>query len=89
MASAADERHSTPKPAVHRRKSRSNREVSALERAKKAAGNLDVRIGGGVSIVRQFLQAGMVDEMNFALRPRAHGNRGRPPHIRFSPTGTY
>src|SRR5580765_5852485 len=35
----------------------------ALERAKKAAGNLDVRIGGGVSTVRQFLQARLIDEM--------------------------
>ena len=42
---------------------------SALERAKKAAGNLDIRIGGGVSTVRQFLQAGLIDEMHLALRP--------------------
>ena len=41
----------------------------ALERAKKAASNLDVRIGGGVCTVRQFLQAGLIDEMHLALRP--------------------
>ena len=41
---------------------------SALERAKKAAGNLDVRVGGGVSTLRQFLQAGLIDEMHLALR---------------------
>jgi len=41
----------------------------ALERAKQAAGNLDVRVGGGVSTVRQFLQAGMIDEMHLVLRP--------------------
>src|SRR5260370_30851324 len=42
---------------------------AALERAKKAAGSLDVRIGGGVSTLRQFLEAGLVDEMHLALRP--------------------
>jgi len=42
---------------------------SVLERARKAAGNLDVRIGGGVSTVRQFLQGGLIDEMHLALRP--------------------
>jgi dihydrofolate reductase len=46
----------------------------ALEGAKKAAGNLDVRIGGGVSTVKQFLQAGLVDEMHFALRPVLMGS---------------
>jgi dihydrofolate reductase len=42
---------------------------AALERAKRAAGNLDVRVGGGVSTVRQFLQAGLIDEMHLAVRP--------------------
>ena len=41
----------------------------ALERAKQAAGNLDVRIGGGVSTLRQFLKAGLIDDMHLALRP--------------------
>jgi dihydrofolate reductase len=43
--------------------------VAALERARAAAGELDVKIGGGVSTVRQYLQAGLVDEMHFALSP--------------------
>ena len=42
---------------------------SALERAKKAAGGLDVKIGGGVSTVRQYLQAGLIDEMHLAISP--------------------
>ena len=40
---------------------------AALEQAKKAAGGKDVRLGGGVSAVRQYLQARLVDEMHLAL----------------------
>jgi dihydrofolate reductase len=42
---------------------------SALEKARKAAGYLDVKIGGGVSTVRQYLQARLVDEMHLAVGP--------------------
>jgi dihydrofolate reductase len=42
---------------------------SALAQAKAAAGTRDVRIGGGVSTVRQFLQARLIDEMHLAWRP--------------------
>jgi len=42
---------------------------SALTQAQKAAGGKDVRIGGGVSTIRQYLKAGLVDEMHLALRP--------------------
>ena len=42
---------------------------AALAQAKAAAGSRDVRIGGGVSTVRQFLQAGLVDEVHLAVRP--------------------
>jgi dihydrofolate reductase len=42
---------------------------AALDQAKAAAGGRDVRIGGGVSTVRQYLQARLVDELHFALRP--------------------
>jgi dihydrofolate reductase len=41
----------------------------ALALAKKAAGDKDVKIGGGVSTVRQYLQAGHVDSMHLALSP--------------------
>src|SRR3954449_367392 len=42
---------------------------AALERARGAAGARDVKIGGGVSTVRQYLQAGVIDELHFALSP--------------------
>lgn len=41
----------------------------ALEQAKAAAGDKDVKIGGGVSTVRQYLKAGLIDEMHFAIAP--------------------
>jgi dihydrofolate reductase len=40
---------------------------AALSRAKEAASGKDVRIGGGVSTIRQFLQAGQIDEMHLAM----------------------
>ena len=42
---------------------------SALAQAKAAAGGLDVKIGGGVSTVRQYLLAGSIDEMHLAISP--------------------
>jgi dihydrofolate reductase len=42
---------------------------SALKQAKEAADGKDVRIGGGVSVVRQYLLAGKIDEMHLALSP--------------------
>jgi dihydrofolate reductase len=42
---------------------------SALERAKDAANGLDIRVGGGVETVRQYLRAGLIDEMHIALAP--------------------
>jgi dihydrofolate reductase len=47
--------------------------AAALERARKAAGGRDVRIGGGVATVRQYLAAGLVDEMHLALVPAPLG----------------
>lgn len=43
--------------------------MAALEQAKAAAGDLDVKVGGGAATVRQYLQAGAVDEMHLAVRP--------------------
>ncbi|MEU7138227.1 dihydrofolate reductase family protein [Nocardia sp. NPDC046473] len=40
-----------------------------LRRAFKAADGKDVRLGGGSSVVRQFLRAGLVDEMHLAVVP--------------------
>lgn len=42
---------------------------SALKKAKEAAKGKDVRIGGGVSTVRQYLQAGLIDELHLAFSP--------------------
>jgi dihydrofolate reductase len=42
---------------------------AALAQAKAAAGDLDVKIGGGVSTVRQYLLAGAIDEMHLAVSP--------------------
>src|SRR6201981_3463358 len=41
----------------------------ALRLAKQAAGDRDVKIGGGVSTVRQYLQAGLIDSLHVALSP--------------------
>src|SRR5215470_4891829 len=41
----------------------------ALKRAKQAAGGKDVKIGGGVSTVRQYLQAGLIDSLHLAVSP--------------------
>ena len=42
---------------------------SALKKAKDAAKGQDVRIGGGVSTIRQYLTAGLIDEMHLAFSP--------------------
>lgn len=42
---------------------------SALKQAKAAAKDKDVRIGGGVSLVKQYLKAGLIDEMHLVMSP--------------------
>jgi len=42
---------------------------SALRQAKDAAGAADVRIGGGAATIRQFLRAGLIDDLHLAVRP--------------------
>jgi dihydrofolate reductase len=46
---------------------------AALERARAAAGAKDIRLGGGVSTIRQYLKAGLIDEMHFAVAPMLLG----------------
>jgi dihydrofolate reductase len=41
----------------------------ALEQARDAAGGLDVRVGGGVSTIRQYLRAKLIDELHLAISP--------------------
>jgi dihydrofolate reductase len=50
---------------------------AALERAQAAAAGSDVRIGGGASVVRQYLDAGLIDELHMAIVPILLGN-GEP-----------
>ena len=45
----------------------------ALRLAREAAGDKDIKIGGGVSTVRQYLQAGAIDSIHLALSPVAIG----------------
>jgi dihydrofolate reductase len=42
---------------------------AALKRAMEAANGRDVRIGGGVSTIRQYLKAALIDEMHVAISP--------------------
>jgi dihydrofolate reductase len=42
---------------------------AALDQAKQSANGRDVKIGGGVETVRQYLRAGLIDELHFALSP--------------------
>lgn len=47
--------------------------AEALARAKTAADGKDVRIGGGVTTVREFLDADLVDDMHVAIAPLEYG----------------
>jgi len=42
---------------------------AALRAASTAAGNKDVRLGGGVATIREYLKVGLVDEMHLAISP--------------------
>ncbi len=45
----------------------------ALDRAREAAGDLDVRIGGGANTIQQYLRAGLIDELHLAIAPMLLG----------------
>jgi dihydrofolate reductase len=47
---------------------------AALERAREAANGLDVRVGGGVATVREYLRARLIDEMHVAVAPTLLGS---------------
>jgi dihydrofolate reductase len=42
---------------------------AALHAARKTAGQKDIKIGGGVETVRQYIRAGHVDEIHLAVAP--------------------
>jgi len=42
---------------------------SALDQAKRAAKGRDVRVGGGVATIRQYLEARLIDDMHLVVRP--------------------
>jgi dihydrofolate reductase len=42
---------------------------AALKRARAAVGDKVIRIGGGSATIRQYLQAGLIDEMHLAVSP--------------------
>ena len=46
---------------------------SALDQARAAAGDKDIRLLGGAETIRQYLAAGLVDEMHIAVSPRLLG----------------
>ena len=47
---------------------------AALEQARAAAGERDIRIGGGVATIRQYLQARLIDELHLVMRPMLLGS---------------
>ena len=50
---------------------------AALDQARQAAGGADVRVGGGVATIRQYLQARLIDHMEIAISPILLG-KGEP-----------
>ena len=42
---------------------------SALRQARAAAGDRDIRVGGGVATIRHYLSAGLIDELHLAMSP--------------------
>ena len=50
---------------------------AALERARASANGKDIRIGGGAGTIREYLRAGLIDEMHLAVSPVLLGS-GEP-----------
>jgi dihydrofolate reductase len=60
----------------------------ALERALDAANGQDVRLGGGVATIQQYLRAGLIDELHLAIVPILLGGGERLfHHLDGGPTG--
>ncbi|HMZ01451.1 MAG TPA: dihydrofolate reductase family protein, partial [Burkholderiaceae bacterium] len=43
--------------------------IAALERAREAAAGKDVRVGGGVNVIQQYLRLRLIDELHIAVSP--------------------
>jgi dihydrofolate reductase len=50
---------------------------SALRQAREVAGNKDIRISGGANVIQQYLNAGLVEELEIALAPIMFGSGRR------------
>jgi dihydrofolate reductase len=48
-----------------------------LEPARESAGSRDIRIAGGADVIQQYLNLGVVDELEFALAPVLFGGGRR------------
>ncbi|SRR5579863_473368 len=46
----------------------------ALDRAREAAKGKDVRLGGGVATIQEYMRAGLIDEMHLAISPVVMGS---------------
>jgi dihydrofolate reductase len=51
--------------------------AEALEKARAAADGKDVRIGGGATVIREFLAAGLIDHMHTVVVPIVLGRGAR------------
>jgi dihydrofolate reductase len=51
--------------------------VRALELARESAGDRDIRIAGGANVIQQFLNMGVIDELEIALAPVLLGDGQR------------
>jgi len=47
---------------------------AALQRARQAAASKNIRLGGGVATLKQYLRASLVDEMHLAMAPTVLGS---------------
>ena len=50
---------------------------AALKLARQAAGDTDIRLGGGVATIRQYLKIGLIDELHLAIRPCCSASASR------------
>lgn len=50
---------------------------AALARARASANGKDIRVGGGVATIQQYLRAGLIDEMHIAISPTLLGSGER------------